>query len=134
MPPNQARELILARFETSWAATTLFVYENEVFQPPDDEPWLRLSVRHNRGEQESLSGPDGIRSFVRGGLINAEIRVPPDIGLSRADELGHQFRTLFEATAFSGVRCSNAIYQEFGSNGKWFVVTVDVIFEYDERK
>lgn len=133
MTPNAMRELVLERFETEWDEATDYAFENENFQPTDDDPYLLVSVREVGGGQDTLGAAPN-RKFRRRGLITAEIRVPADAGTQVADGLAHDFRTIFEGVTFSEINCFNALMQTFGTNGKWYLVTIDVNFEYDETK
>lgn len=133
MTPNAARELILARFVTSWADETDYVFENEARAPDADSAYVNVLVREIGGGQDTL-GVAPNRKFRRRGTITGEIRVPADGGAAAADALAHKFRGIFEATTFSEVNGLNGLYQSFGANGKWYLVTVDVNFEYDETK
>lgn len=133
MTPNAARELILARFESLWEDASDYVFENEARAPESDSAYVNVLVREIGGGQDTV-GEAPNRKFRRRGTITGEIRVPSDKGASEADALAYKFRTIFEATTFSEVNCFDGLYQSFGTNGKWYLVTVDVTFEYDEVK
>lgn len=133
MTINEARELILARFEAAWGDESDFTFDNEAFAPNESDPYVKVSIRHSTSGQETLGGPGG-RKFLRRGLISLEIRTPADTGTEESDRLSTLFIGIFEAVTFSEVRCYDALPQELGTNGKWHLATVDVIFEYDETK
>lgn len=129
----ESRKAIYDRFITEWGNTSIFTFENEKFIPPEDTPWVRLSVRNITGEQETL-GPIGLRKYDRRGIIAMQIFVLADTGLAQADALSKTAQDIFEGISFLGVHTDNSNIKESGIDGKWLMMLVEIFFFYDETK
>lgn len=130
-----ARRAIYDRMDANWD-TTLAVFHKEGqgrFDPPVRANWVRLSVRHNDSEQESL-GPPGSRKYRRIGQIVLQLFAPVDDGLEPLDTMVRQGRTIFEGVRFSEIRTFDAVATEIGSDGDYFQTNLDVDFDYEEQK
>lgn len=111
-----------------------YTFANENFTPPPSLPWVRLSVQHQTGNQETL-GAVGNRRFERAGQITMQIFVVKDDGLRDMDALIATCRGLFEGRTLTGpIRCTDADVQEIGNDGPWFQVNIDVNFAYEETR
>ncbi|UFK26767.1 structural protein [Roseobacter phage RDJL6] len=134
---SEAREAIYQQFVNAWGSETPFTFDNEDFKPPKDEPWVRLVVRHEGGEQETL-GPVGNRKFARTGRVLIQVFAVEDAGTDRTDELLTLARNAFEGVTLAGttVRFHGVTVREVGSapKEKWFQSIVDAPFEYDETR
>jgi len=128
-----AREAIYQRFVDQWGGSSAFTFDNEQFDPPAGVPWVRVSVRHSFGAQETLGGAPN-RRFSRGGLIFVQVFVPLDSGNKAADALAQSARAIFEGTHFAtDVRCSDVTVREVGPSEGWFQTNVECSFEYDQQ-
>ena len=110
--------------------------ENEQFEPPVDTAWVRASVRHFDGGQDSLGGV-GQRKFSRVGSLFVQIFIPQDTGgTSPADTIAHEARTLLEGKALTGttVKLLTSNIRELGQIDGFFVVVVETGFEYIETR
>lgn len=133
---TQAREAIYAAFVNASAINAAqLTFDNEVFDPPDNKPWIRLSVRHNSMSQETL-GRVGDRKFQRLGTTFTQIFVRTDNGTDEADELAISAKNVFEGVRLAGttVRFLDVLVREVGPDGKWYQVVVEANFEYDETR
>ena len=128
-----AREAIYQRWATNWGTTTDFTFANEDFTSPTDQPWVRLTINEEAGQQDSL-GSDGCRKFLRRGRVLIQIFNATDAGLRSLDLLAQQARDIFEGTRFSGIWFTNVDVRESGSGGEWYQFTVDAPFSYQETK
>lgn len=122
--------------EGSTNPKTAFLFENENFDTENDGDfeWARVSIRHNRRQQESHGRP-GNRRYESGGSVFIQIFVPQGEGTSRADELAEFARNIFEGVTLAGtdVRFFDVTIREGGPDGtRWYAVTVDGVFEYTE--
>lgn len=103
--------------------------------PKTETPWARVTIRHNRGEQETLANALGNRLFMRDGLITVQVFTPSGKGLTRAYELAKVAADAFEGRATpGGVWFKNVRLREIGPDGNWFQVNVIADFEYNEAK
>ncbi|AKQ75856.1 tail terminator [Roseobacter phage RDJL Phi 2] len=134
---TEAREAIYLAFTTAWGSETDFTFDNEDHKPPKDQPWVRLVVRHEGGDQETL-GPVGNRKFSRTGRVLIQVFTPENSGTARTDELLTLARNTFEGVTLAGttVRFHGVTTREVGSSHreKWFQSIVDAPFEYDETR
>ena len=133
---TEATERIYQTFKTDWGVTSPLVFDNEksVAPKPTDD-WVRLSVRHNTSNQESLGGV-GFRKFERGGSVFVQCFTPLDKGRAGADALAEAARNIFEGKTLSpeSIRFTNTIVQEIGEDDGWYVVNVESLFTYTETK
>lgn len=134
----EAREAIYLRFVTEWADRTPYTFENENYLPNrSDDAWVRLTVRHEDGGQETL-GPVGSRKFSRVGRVLVQVFANPDEGLGRTDGLLQALREAFEGVTLVGttVRFAGVTVREVGQpdDEHWFMSIMDAPFEYDETR
>lgn len=139
---NEAREAIYDKFLDAWTVSspepgfvTPYTFDSEQFDPPDDEPWVRVTVRHTGSTQETL-GPAGSRKFMRTGICFVQVFTRSDKGVKQADELARRAALAFEGERIVGttVRFLDVVTRETGPEGKWFGVVVQANFEYDETR
>lgn len=129
-----ARELIYSRFITQWGTTTPLTFDNEAFDPPEGKAWVRLTVRHNDSNFETLGGV-GNRRVRREGSIFIQVFTPGDKGTQKSDTLVQTARAVFEGVSFGpGVDCNNAVDREVGPDGAHYMRVVECFFAYEERK
>jgi hypothetical protein len=129
----QAREAIYQEFFDAWGSTTVFTFDNEKFDPPKNDSWVRLSVRHQAADQETL-GKVGNRRFMRSGLAIVQVYIPIDGGMAAGDSLIALVKTAFEGKRLTGstVRFFSTLAREIGSDGKWFQINVETPFDFEE--
>lgn len=131
---NVARAVIYDRFITNWNDETAFDLDNESFDRPEDQPWVRMVVRNRTTGQESL-GPVGLRKFLRKGAVFTQIFVPINTGVEEADRLAEIIRVMFE-----GVRLTNGVWfyesevREVGAKDGFYQIIVESIFNYEQTK
>lgn len=133
---NEARGRIYQDFVTAWGATSPFTFDNEEFDPPNPPAaWVRLTVRHNTSQQESL-GPAGRRKYERGGSVFVQCFTPLDSGVSAADNLATVVRSTFEGKTLTpeNVRFTEVIVREIGPDGEWYQMNVEAVFTYTETR
>lgn len=132
----EAKEAIYLAFQTAWTPTgKALTFDNEKFDPPVDDEWARLTVRHTGGGQETL-GKVGNRKFARLGSVFVQVFTPIDQGTSEADVLVTTARNAFEGITLAGttLRFLDVVAREAGPDGKWYQTVVEANFEYDETK
>ena len=131
---NEARGRIYQDFVTAWGSTSPFTFDNEAFNQPSG-PWVRLTVRHNASQQESL-GPINRRKFERGGSVFIQCFTPLDSGAASADNLASVARAAFEGRTLTpeNIRFTEVIVREIGPSEEWYQVNVEALFTYTETK
>lgn len=134
MTPDQVREAVEQRFTTQWAARTVFTFEGEKFKiPGPDANWVRLSVRHFGGGQETL-GSSGNRIYRRVGQIIGQVFSPLIKGMRTGSSYAQDFRGIFEGTKFSTIDCLNGRILEIGPDASHYQHNVEIDLYYDEKK
>lgn len=131
---NEAAGRIYQDFNTDWAALTPLTFDGEEFDPPAGS-WVRLTVRHNVSQQESLGGV-GRRKFERGGLVIVQCFTPLDLGRATADNLATVARNVFEGKTLTpeNIRFTAVLTREIGPSEVWFQINVEAAFTYTETK
>ena len=137
---TQARDEILGTFRTAWLAdpisqdAPIFYWDRPDAEPPSSGSWCRITVRHARGEQATLSGETGQREFEHGGLVTVQIFAESGEGGTESDQLAAIAKNSFEGVTTSPGRVlfRNVRFNEVGQDGQWFQINVLADFEYDE--
>jgi hypothetical protein len=130
---RQAREAVYGAFRTAWANKSALTFDNENFSPPVKAPWVRFSMLHQDGVQESL-GPVGNRRYLRSGTVIIQIFVPLNSALFVADGLVQDAKVILEGTTLlsTALRFYNAVAREIGESEGWYQFNLEVEFEYQE--
>lgn len=135
----QAREAMYQAFVDVWDPVggplkSAYTFDNEQFDPPTDASWVRMTVRHNDSDQNTL-GRKGNRKFGRPGSVLIQVFTPTDTGRS-VDALADDARDIFEGNALAGttVRFYGATVREAGKDGKWDLTIVEAPFDYEQTK
>lgn len=133
----EAKDAMLTEYvNNTILASTQITLENEQFEPPLDTPWVRASVRHFDGGQDSLGGV-GARKFERVGSMFVQVFVPQDTGgTSAGDTIAHEARTLLEGKHLTGttVNLLTSNVREIGQVDGFYVIVVETGFIYQETR
>lgn len=135
---NNARRDVYEAVLNYWTANSItagLTFANEAFDPPTGSPWVRFTMSHTGGSQDSLGGINN-RKFLRSGNLIAQVFTPQDGGLSTSDVLTEAALAALEGLTFtlSNIRTYGATINEIGPDNGWYQVNVDVPFEYDVLK
>ena len=136
MTINEAREIVYAQMLTNWTpptSTPPIVMGNEDYDSTGVGEWVRFTMQHAGGGQESHGSP-GNRKFIRRGLVLVQMYVAADQGLQRLDALAKTTLDLFEAARFSGVILFDGDYRELAPDDGYLRGTVAVALWYEEQK
>ena len=128
-----ARESMYQAFVSGWDTFTTFTFENEDFTPPNSDSWVRMYVRHDDRNQETL-GRVGNRKFESEGRIVVQIFTLLNKGAGAADPIVEKVRSIFEGKTINGIRYHIVNYRELDSDNKWHMVVAEVSFVYNETK
>ena len=134
------RDAVMDHFNTLWAAayspgTAPYVAWQDVNldTPLQDVDWVRPIWMHKVGYQATINTPRN-RRFRDKGTLKFEIRSPTGGGLTDSDTMVNNVQAIFEGQnvgGTDGVIFRNVTPSETGHDGPWFLVTVNVDFEYD---
>lgn len=130
---DEAKESVYSRFVAQWGTTTPFVFDNEVFEEPVDDPWVRLTVRSLSRGQETM-GRTGNRRFRSAARVFVQVYTRTNTGVKQGDTLAVQAKDIFEATSFGGLDFNDGVVRETGPDGKWYQHIVEIAFDYEEIK
>ncbi len=86
-------------FNTGWASATPIAYENEPFDPPDDESYVSLVIRPDDAFQNEIGST--MVQFRHPGLIFVMIFSPPDQGNAAALALADNAAAIFRRQSSS---------------------------------
>lgn len=135
---NDARKDIYQAILDYWTAQAVdadLVFANESFDPTPGRSWVRVTMLHTGGGQDSLGGT-GNRKFLREGSITAQVFCPQDGGLATSDALVEPVLAALEGLTFtlSNIRTYGGTINEIGPDNGWYQTNVGVPFEYDVLK
>lgn len=111
------------------------IYDNKA-KPIQDTSvsWLRVSIRHSTGEQNTL-GQSGNRKFLRNGILFIQIFTPLDRGLQLADYLSDQILAFLEggSTSTNGIAFTDVSPpNDLGNEGSWNQINIEAKFFYEQ--
>lgn len=96
-------------------------------------PWIRLALRHNLGEQDTM-GRLGARRYLAGGTFTAQIFTPFGDGHTQGYAIAEVVKAALRAASpHSTVWFFDIVVSEIGEDGPWFNINVDATFRYQER-
>ena len=132
MTPNEFRALVYNSFITGWGTRSPFTFDNEQWDPPEGQNWVRLTVRHGNRRQKTL-GRTGNRKFERDARVLLQIFTLPNKGLTSADDLAQAFFEIFEGSNLGNeVFAGETDYRERGTAEGWAMAIASADFTYDE--
>lgn len=141
----QARLTVYTQWKTGWDALhpqnpvdplyVPYVFENGPFvEPISPQPWARVSLRHDRSDQETLNVP-GKRLYVRPAMIWVQFFGPNLKGLGGLDVYCDEAKSFLEGVSFGGIESSGgADVQEIGDDGRWYEVVLVIPITYYSMK
>jgi len=130
---NDAKKTVYNTFIAGWTAETApFTFDNESFSPPVTE-WVRLVVRNTNSNQETL-GQKTARRFLRQASVLIQIFTVANTGTKEADRLADVAKNIFEGERIGNIWFLEADVRETGTDGEWYQVVVEIIFNYEETK
>ena len=156
LTPNHVRAAIYHHFTDNFGGfprnpndSSRVTFDNVKFQPPEDQSWIRLAVRHQVRNQTTLGG-NGNRNFRSVGLLMMQVFVPVETNTEEADRLALEAADLFDAKSvpahdqydvaeplrilLGNVEFEAASSNEGGVDGKWWGVLVEAPFSYETVK
>lgn len=136
---SQARDEMTKQVADAWTAgaggAPLYYDDRPGQKPPTTSAWGRLTVRHNLGDQTTLSNPLGQKLFRRDGILTVQVFTPAGAGLRLADTLAKVVADALEGQSTpGGVWFRKVRIKEEGPDGAWYQLNVVAEFEYSEAK
>ena len=133
---NQATEVIYARIlanlPAGWTDAQV-TFHDEPYTPPQDDPWLRLTVFHEASAQITL-GRTGARRYDRTGTVVIQVFDKSGNAVSDINAIVNHLQTVYEGVRDSGVVLLNSDRQHIGIDGRWDQTNFSVQFYHEEIK
>lgn len=132
----EAKQRILTVFLADFAATANITLDGEKFDPPTNDDWVRVAIRHTARSQESM-GAVGARKFESIGSVFIQCFSPLDSGSGSADTMAAAAQAVFEGKLIGTterLRFTSAAVTEVGPTDDWYQINVEAFFSYTETK
>lgn len=132
----EAKNRILTVFLADFSATANITFDGEKFDPPTNDDWVRVAIRHEGRAQESM-GAVGARKFESSGSVFIQCFCPLDSGSSSADTMAAAAQAVFEGKVLGAtelLRFTSAAITEVGPSDDWYQINVEAFFTYTETK
>lgn len=97
--------------------------------PKEETPWARIMLRHQNGDQASLSGDIGQRCWVMNGLLIVQLFTPFGEGVVDSYDLAQQLLGAYRGVN-SAVWYTNPRVREVGRDGAFAQTNFFVDFQY----
>ena len=132
---NDARGAIYGAFETGWNDLTPFLFDNEKFDHPPGDVWVRVVARHVARAQESL-GSEGNRKFQSIGSVIIQCFGPLDKGAAPVDTLAELAQGIFEGKTLlpENIHFTASSITEIGPTDDNYQINCESFFTYFETK
>lgn len=104
-------------------------FDNENFEPPDNDVWCRFTLLPAATDQLELGQPATFRTLGRAmALIFLPLATGDVVALSLADSISAAFRSLTAA----GVTYFSPSVTQVGRSGSWWQLNVDIPFYVED--
>jgi hypothetical protein len=128
MTEDQAFDLIMTQFMSSWNNATPVAHMNRTFRPEQHKEYAEISMDGQSGGQESMGAENNRRFEYRGQLV-ISVNVDMNKGMNRLNELSQLALTAFRGKDMGGIHILfGTIGRSFVKDGAFF--SRDVNFEY----
>lgn len=129
---SDATKAMRSYFHGEWGGLTPVAYDDVPFEKPDEEPWVRFTIRHNEGYQASIGNP-GSNRHRREGVIFAQVFTPEGNASKNAREFADTIMSMFIGVNHEGIHFHNVVPREIGNDGLgWYQINVSISFWYDQ--
>lgn len=123
------RSAIISFFNANWSMTPWLV-ENDIKEQPDDDAWVRLTIRNGEANQVTL-GTNGYHRFP--GTIICQVFVPKNKGTKQSSEIADALVSLFANWQHSAVKVMSPYCVTVGVVQDFHQVNVMVPFYRNEQ-
>ncbi len=136
MSPQDAVREMLSIFKAVWDDQGYTAIYTDVAgsKPTVQEPWARVTVRHNDGGQKTLGDQSTKRVFTDTGTIFIQVFAPQGAGHVSSRSLAHLVRTAYCQTGGGSVWYRNQRLKEIGGDGAFDNTNVLIDFTYDDLR
>jgi hypothetical protein len=139
-PWRAVQEALYRRWTERWVVgddpRTPFAFDNDKIET-GDAAWALVQVRARAGGAGTIGRP-GNRKMDRRGAVYIDLREPPGRGVGNLSDLAEAARSIFEDCRLDtyDIRFGPVDIGQEGQieNGRWWGVTVEAPFDYEELK
>jgi hypothetical protein len=139
---KEARDTIASRFTTEFHSrrsepigfdnlSRLVATDGSLVSKPTDSAWVHLRIQHGEGSQIS-SGKEQSRRFRQPGVASVQIYVPEGTGDGLAYRIADDVKASLRGQTVDHVRFRSQGMARGGPDGAWWLLTVNVQFDFDE--
>lgn len=125
-------QTIRALFEAQWPTKQSTVprsYADLEYDPPENEPWVRLTILPGDQRQVSMGR---LRRFRRVGVVMVQIFVPAGSGDGTAKDLADSVTEIFEGQTVNGVIFRGTGLTRIGADGAWVQYNATTPYQADD--
>lgn len=130
MTPTEARNEIMKRYLDNFTGQFPIAVDNKKFDKPDGVKWVRLTIKFNSGNQDSL-GRENNRKFTKQGLIFVQVFTPSNKGTDDNDDLCNSSLNLLDGVRINDLWLYRGRIKTIGSDGEFYQQNVVVEFEFE---
>jgi hypothetical protein len=128
------RTTIMTQWDTQWKAIRPLVpyaHGNARFDPPVDNPWLRISILDGESQQASFGATDrGLHRHV--GVVSIDAYVPLGTGEALLRTLLDEATDIFRSRVISGIVFRAPRLSSGQPSDNYFRMTATIPFQRDE--
>lgn len=131
---DTARASFFTAFQSIWNNRTPVAWQNATSNtapPADGSEWIRATLIHTTGGQNTLGPADGAQEHRATGTIFVNIFVPLNAGVLRADELAREAYDALIGMPGGLIMRNQRVNETGATDDGWFQVDVLADFYYD---
>lgn len=125
-------QTIRERFNAEWPVEQPgipFSFGDVEYNPPDDEPWVRVNTLSGAQTQVSMGK---LRRFRRVGIVVVQIFVPAGSGDGTARELADSVSAIYQGRTVNGVIFRGTGLTRVGVDGAWVQYNASTPYQADD--
>lgn len=128
---REAQQAFYQRFEDEWGGATPIAKGNHTYRPTPGTPYVRIFAGEADSNQHTLGAPSQWRREWTGTI---SVYGQKGVGQGEALALADTAAKIFEGVHESGIQYTKSSVRPVGEIGDWYLVTVDVEFDFQERR
>lgn len=132
---SEGTDTILKVFSDLWRNLELEAVYDDVGGEPafaEDASWARVRLQHTGGGQNSLSGADSTRVWIRNGILTIQVFAPRGDGGLRCQELSQLVVDTYQAAKTAVIFRNVRMVEVPDTKGLWKQSNVIAEFEYTD--
>lgn len=131
MTYDQAVAALRAYFASGWGSLTPVAYDDQPFDIPNSQTWVRFNIRHVDGDQTTMGDP-GNNRHRQLGVVTVQVFQPAGQASTDARDKAQAAIDLFIGKTVNGIHFSKTHPREIGPDKAGFYqINVIANFRYD---